>query len=124
STLLRGLSHLQPRPLPVLLRELQAAGGELDVESLRLVSGSLTAIGSGTLRLSAHGRLDGELMLTIAGFDPKTLGPLLADSDVKRVAGLSLLALLGRPAQLDGRPAVRMPLRFADGTVSLGPLPL
>jgi hypothetical protein len=31
---------------------------------------------------------------------------------------------LGQPAQLDGKPAVTLPLRFTDGTAFLGPIPL
>ena len=38
--------------------------------------------------------------------------------------GTSLLGFLGQPAELEGRRAVTMPLRFADGAVSLGPLAL
>jgi hypothetical protein len=35
-----------------------------------------------------------------------------------------LLGLLGQATELDGRRAVTMPLRFADGAISLGPLAL
>jgi hypothetical protein len=125
STLLRGLRDLEPKPLPTILRELQAAGGQLEITNLRIARGPLLAIGSGKLRLSQQGRLDGELALTVAGFDPQLLEPVLPQlGNAKRLAGLSLLTLLGRQTQLEGRPAVVMPLRFADGAVSLGPLPL
>jgi hypothetical protein len=125
STHLRGLKDLEPRPLAGLLRELQAAGGQLDIATIRIARGTMLATGSGTLRLSSQGRLDGELQLTIAGFDPKLLVPLIPElNDTKRLAGLSLLGLFGRQTQLEGRPAVAMPLRFSDGAVSLGPLPL
>ena len=30
--------------------------------------------------------------------------------------------MLGQPAELEGRKAVALPLRFTDGTVYLGPL--
>jgi hypothetical protein len=34
------------------------------------------------------------------------------------------IALLGQPAELEGKKAVALPLRFSDGAVSLGPLPI
>jgi hypothetical protein len=34
------------------------------------------------------------------------------------------LAFLGRPAEIDGRRAVSVALRFNDGAVFLGPIPL
>ena len=34
------------------------------------------------------------------------------------------LALLGQRTELDGRPAVAVPLRFSDGTAFFGPIPL
>jgi hypothetical protein len=32
------------------------------------------------------------------------------------------VSMLGQPAELEGRKAVSVPLRFTDGTVFLGPL--
>ena len=34
------------------------------------------------------------------------------------------LGVIGQSTTLEGRPAVTLPLRFADGEVSLGPIPL
>jgi hypothetical protein len=39
------------------------------------------------------------------------------------IAALGMGAL-GQPAQLEGKPAVRLPLRFSDGAAFLGPIPL
>jgi hypothetical protein len=39
------------------------------------------------------------------------------------IAALGMSAL-GQPAQLEGKPAVRLPLRFSDGAAFLGPIPL
>ena len=61
------------------------------------------------------------------GFDLNVLKPLFPGVTVSgSLAGMgtSLLGLLGEPAELEGRRAVTMPLRFADGAVSLGPLAL
>ena len=35
-----------------------------------------------------------------------------------------LLALLGQPTTLEGKPAVAMPVKFTDGAATLGPIPL
>jgi hypothetical protein len=34
------------------------------------------------------------------------------------------IAMLGKPAELDGKKAVSLPLRFVDGAAFLGPIPL
>jgi hypothetical protein len=36
----------------------------------------------------------------------------------------SFIASLGTPSELEGKRAVTLPLRFSDGMVSLGPIPL
>jgi hypothetical protein len=35
-----------------------------------------------------------------------------------------VMSLLGEPAELEGRKAAKMPLRFRDGAATLGPLKL
>ena len=37
---------------------------------------------------------------------------------------IGLLALLGKQTDLEGKPAVAMPLKFTDGAVTLGPIPV
>jgi hypothetical protein len=64
--------------------------------------------------------------LTISGFDwgvLERLVPSLKGSSTS-LLGAGLLALLGKPTELEGRPAVTVPLRFTDGAVALGPIPL
>lgn len=54
------------------------------------------------------------------------LAPGLGDV-ARQSAGANLglgIAMLGKPATLDGRQAVTLPLRFSDGTAYLGPVPL
>jgi hypothetical protein len=34
------------------------------------------------------------------------------------------LTAFGEPAQLEGKPAITLPLRFSDGAISRGPLPV
>jgi hypothetical protein len=67
--LVTGLKDFSPKPWPVRFRELQAAGGHVEIEQSRFQQGDLLAVGAGTLRLSANGRLDGELQMTVAGIE-------------------------------------------------------
>ena len=151
---LRGLSTLAPKPWPQPLRELQAAGGRIEVKRLRLQQGEAIAVATGALGLTPAGRPHGELMVTAAGLE-KFLPALGVESLVppgssggERInsalgaldrimpglgqvardrAGLGLAAgvlLLGEQTELEGKRAVRLPLRFNDGAVSLGPISL
>jgi hypothetical protein len=84
---LHGLKDLAPKPLPVRLREWQAAGGRLEVQSARLAQGDALANATGTLALNLRGQVDGTLKLTAAGAE--RFIPALASGD-KRGAPLSL----------------------------------
>lgn len=64
-----GLSDLAPKPWPQRFREIQAAGGHLEVVQSRVQQGDLIAVAAGTLSLTANGRLDGELQMTVAGIE-------------------------------------------------------
>jgi hypothetical protein len=68
-TLLSGLKDFSPKPWPVRFRELQAAGGHVEIVQSRIVQGDLIAVAAGSLGLSANGRLDGELQMTVAGLE-------------------------------------------------------
>jgi hypothetical protein len=112
------------------------------------------AVAAGNLALTEAGRLNGELQVTVAGLDkllpslgadqlvqPGSAAGQRLDSALnsldRMVPGLGNLArqraglgvaagaaLLGQPAELEGRKAVRLPLRFVDGDMLLGPLKL
>jgi hypothetical protein len=64
-----GLSDLTPKPWPQRFREIQAAGGRVEIMQSRIQQGDLIAVAAGTLGLSANGRLDGELQMTVAGIE-------------------------------------------------------
>ena len=143
---LRGLTDLRPKPLPALLRDLQAANGRLDITHARVQQGEIVGVGQGTLSLTARGTLDGQLQLTVAGLEQlmaalgldKKVGQASQNALDRVAPGLNLdrllgprgnaalaaagVAMLGQPAELEGRRAVTLPLRFADGVVFLGPL--
>jgi hypothetical protein len=68
-TMLTGLADFSPKPWPQRFRELQAAGGHIEIVQSRIAQGDLVAVAAGTLGLSANGRLDGELQMTVAGIE-------------------------------------------------------
>ncbi|ABD90384.1 DUF2125 domain-containing protein [Rhodopseudomonas palustris] len=66
---LNGLQDFSPKPWPQRFRELQAAGGKVEISRSRIQQGELIAVAAGTLGLSPNGRIDGELQMTVAGLD-------------------------------------------------------
>jgi hypothetical protein len=68
-TLLSGLQDFSPKPWPERFREIQAAGGHVEIVQSRIAQGDLIAVAAGTLGLTAQGRLDGELQMTVAGIE-------------------------------------------------------
>ncbi len=149
---LRGLNDLSPRPLPQILRDLQAANGRLEITRARIQQGDIVATATGMLGLSPRGALDGDLQLTIVNVD-KLLAALGIDRAVSQLvpqgtfdriapgldrllpglgsalrggggAGKTGVAAFGPHTELEGRSAVTLPLRFADGAVLLGPFRL
>jgi hypothetical protein len=68
-TLLTGLQDFSPKPWPERFREIQAAGGHVEIVQSRIAQGDLIAVAAGTLGLSANGRIDGELQMTVAGIE-------------------------------------------------------
>jgi hypothetical protein len=150
TAVLRGLKDFAPKPWPARFREIQAADGSIDIKQARVQQGDIIAVGSGTLSLNAEGRLEGQLRVTMTGLEQflatigaqqrvqaspnmdKLVGALdrLAPGlgDVARQqagANLSLgISLLGEQTTLEGKRAVTLPLRFSDGAVFLGPIPI
>jgi hypothetical protein len=146
---LRGLADFSPKPWPARLREIQARGGSIEITKARVQQGEVIAVASGTLRLTARGALDGQLNVTVVGID-KVLKILDIDRIVSEgkigsaigrldriMPGLGQIArqnaapgiaiglgAIGQNTTLDGKPAVTVPLRFADGQVLLGPFPV
>lgn len=162
AAVLRGLRSLSLQPLPLLMKELQAVGGRLDLVKARIQQGETIVTGAGVLGLSPNGRPDGQVRITVVGAErlvkalgldkafaqlagnrqnaalgmerenrkPNALDRLapglggLARSKAAE-AGLQMgIALLGEPAELEGRRASAMALRFSDGNATLGPIKL
>jgi hypothetical protein len=68
-TMLSGLKDFSPKPWPVRFREIQAVGGHVEIVQSRIAQGDLVAVAAGTLGLTANGRLDGELQMTVVGLE-------------------------------------------------------
>jgi hypothetical protein len=68
-TMLSGLKDFSPKPWPERFREIQAAGGHVEIVQSRIAQGDLIAVAAGTLGLTAAGRLEGELQMTVAGIE-------------------------------------------------------
>ena len=143
---LHGLTDLVPKPWPVRLREIQARGGRIDIAKARLQQGDVIAVTTGSLRLSDRGDLQGQLETTVVGLESllRLLGvdqivshgqvAAAIDSLDQLMPGLGALArqnagpsivaglgAIGKRTVLEGKPAVTLPLRFADGRIMLGP---
>jgi hypothetical protein len=67
--LLAGLQDFSPKPWPQRFREIQAAGGHVQIVRSRIAQGELIVVAAGTLGLNANGRLEGELQMTVAGIE-------------------------------------------------------
>ena len=128
SAILRGLRDLVPKPVALRLREWQAAGGRLEIANARMQQGEALATAKGDIGLSPNGRLDGTLTLALAGFED--LARLLGLPNIQIRGGQggllgNLSAMLGGgQTEIDGKKAMSVPLRFADGAVFFGPLRL
>jgi hypothetical protein len=68
-TKLSGLKDFSPKPWPERFREIQAAGGHVEVVRSRIQQGDMIAVAAGTLGLNASGRIEGELQMTVAGIE-------------------------------------------------------
>jgi hypothetical protein len=153
-TQLIGLRNFDPKPWPQRFREIQQANGRIEVRNARLRQGDALAVAAGNLGLNAAGQLNGELQVTVAGLDkllpalgadqlvrPESAAGQKLDQALnsldrvipglgglaRQKAGIGVAvgaAVLGQPAELDGRKAVRLPLKFVDGDMQLGPIKL
>jgi hypothetical protein len=66
---LSGLADISPKPWPQRFRELQAAGGQVEIVQSRVAQDDLIAVATGTLTLTPQGRPNGELQMTVAGIE-------------------------------------------------------
>lgn len=94
---MRGFKDFLPKPWSVLFRDMQAAGGGIEIKTLRLARSDAVLLGTGTFTINASGRLEGELRVTVAGVE--NIVPLLG---VDQLIGQGIDRLTGgsgSPAQ-------------------------
>ncbi len=94
---MRGFKDFLPKPWSVLFRDMQAAGGGIEIKTLRLARSDAALLGTGTFTINASGRLEGELRVTVAGVE--NIVPLLG---VDQLIGQGIDRLTGgsgSPAQ-------------------------
>jgi hypothetical protein len=72
---LRGFKDLSPKPWADRFREMQAAGGGVEIKSLRIARTDVIVVGAGTLSVNAKGKVDGLVRVAIVGIE--RLVPLL-----------------------------------------------
>jgi hypothetical protein len=97
TAVLRGLKDLSPKRWADRFRELQAAGGAIEITHMRVQQGDIVIVGAGTVSLNANGRLNGLIRVAIAGVEQ--LVPLLG-VDRAIAQGIDRLAgSAGQPAQ-------------------------
>jgi len=94
---LRGFKDLSTKPWGVHFREMQAAGGSLEIKYLRMAQGDAVILGTGTLTVNAQGKLDGLIRVAVIGVEQ--IVPLLGIDEligrgVDRLAGAA-----GAPSQ-------------------------
>lgn len=149
-TVLRGLNDFSPKPWHERFRQIQIAGGRIDVTQARVQQGETIAVGSGSVSINPNGRLQGQLRVTVAGLEPflkligaqqmvqtsPTVDKLAGALDrlspglgnmARQQVGANLSAgvnMIGEQTTLEGQRAVTLPLRFDDGRMFLGPIPL
>jgi hypothetical protein len=146
---IRGFKDLLPKPWADRFREMQAAGGGIEIKSLRIAQTNAIVVGAGTLSVNAHGKLDGLVRVAIAGVEH--IVPLLGidrmigqgidqlsggddaldrlipglSGALRQTASASMIEnfkKMGEPTTIENRPATILPLRFSDGAIYLGML--
>jgi hypothetical protein len=119
---LRGLHDFSPKPWPARFREIQQAGGRIEIRKMRLQQGDTVAIGGGNLAINPEGRVEGQLSLTVAGLDA-FVNRMAAATGQRVSVSISLgLGLLAGSKQVEGKPAIAIPLKVTNGAMMLGPL--
>ena len=120
-----GLTDLSAKPLDERLRDWSAAGGVLKVTLLRVDRGPTSASAAGQMALDPEGHPDGQLNLALAGVNELARGLKqggVAPPNIANLLGFGL-SVLGKPTNIDGKPAIEVPLRLAKGKASLGAFP-
>ena len=93
----RGFTDLAPKSFAERFREMRAAGGSIEIKSLRIVRADAVVVGAGTLTVSAQGRLDGIIRIAVSGIEnivPQMGIDQLIAQGIERLTGAN-----GQPGQ-------------------------
>jgi hypothetical protein len=153
----KGFKDLAPKPWAQRFREMQAAGGSIEIKRLRLERKDSIIVGEGELKLNPDGKVEGLIRVAISGVEnivPQLGIDRAIDRGISRLSGdkgasqglnmldqlmpglggairntatasvIDSLNKMGQPTEIDGKPAIMLPLRFSDGSVYLGMIPL
>ena len=96
--ILRGFKDLAPKPLAERFREMQAAGGGIEIKLLHFVQGGTIVVGQGKLNLNEHGKLDGLVNVAIVGLEeivPMLGVDQLIEQGIDRLSGTEGTAAQG-----------------------------
>ena len=69
NAIVHGLTDMSPKPWADRMREIQAAGGGIEIKSFRLTQANAVVVGAGTLGLSPEGKLNGVVRVAIVGIE-------------------------------------------------------
>jgi hypothetical protein len=155
---MRGFKDFSPKPWPALFRDMQASGGGIDIRTLRIERSDAIIVGTGTLAVNEHGKIDGVINVAIVGIE--NIVPLLGidqliGQGIDRLTGgsgssaqglgaldrllpglsgvvregtnaglIDNIKKMGKPTEIDKKPAVALPLRVTDGVIYLGLVPV
>ncbi len=121
---LTGLTDLAPRPLEEQLRAWQSAGGMFKIALLEIDRGAMSVQAKGDLALDAEGHPLGRLTVALAGVDQVSRALKQSGASPKLANMLAVgLSLLGKPTNIDGKPAIEVPVKLAKGKATIGAFP-
>lgn len=86
----RGFKDLSPKHWSTRFREMQASGGNIEIKSLRIERSDALIVGTGTLTVNEHGKLDGLIRVAVIGVEK--IVPLLG---IDRLIGRGIDRLTG-----------------------------
>lgn len=118
-------ADLRPMPVEQRMKAWAAAGGVARLDRLVLTTPTVAATASGQVSLDGQGRLNGKVDLGFAGVQDLITNLAKAGIISREFSPIvGALAMAGRKTTVEGRQGVSFPLRFKDGVLQLGPVPV
>ncbi|BBF94763.1 DUF2125 domain-containing protein [Blastochloris tepida] len=120
-----GLDRVHGATQAERLRSWAGAGGRAEIARLRVLSPGAASETSGTLALDTRGRVNGALKVLVHGID-QMLGDLIERRLMPRemMTMVPTLAALSQKGDIDGRPAMVLPVNLREGLIRIGPMPV